>query len=181
MMSATPNQKRILFLILCCFVLLTACVESPRKNPVKKLSGKAIPASTEKPVEIKKLKNVNLELHSFKGLPSEIEGCSCYFSETKADFEADRYVFAANYDSLAIVSVNGKKEYFNMVSSGRDEHSFGDYDHTDLYESADYKLKVIILYDKRNGDETWWNTGTIELKNKKGQKTTRKFVGECGC
>ncbi|HEY0668715.1 MAG TPA: hypothetical protein VGD22_11090 [Sphingobacteriaceae bacterium] len=120
-------------------------------------------------------------LDNFKGIPKEVQGCSCYFSENELKFKNSEYLFAAGFDSTGFVSVNSKPIKLKLISTGRDPRTFGDYDHTDIYKSEHYQVTVDIKYKKSNGYETWWNDGTIIIENKDGQKLVKKFVGECGC
>lgn len=130
---------------------------------------------------INNVKKDVLSLDDFSGIPSEIDGCSCYFSKTDTKFKENVYVFAAGFDSIGFVSINKKLVRLNLVSTEREPNSFGDYDHFDVYESDLYKITVDVKFKKYNGEETWWNYGTIVIETKDGQKVSEKFVGECGC
>jgi len=122
-----------------------------------------------------------LSLDDFKGIPDEVNGCACYFSETENKFKKEEYLFAAGFDSIGFVSVNNKIIKLKLVSTGRAPDTFGDIDHIDIYKTDNYKVTVDIKYKNSNGEETWWNDGTITIENKDGEKLTKKFVGECGC
>ena len=124
---------------------------------------------------------LNLSLDDFKEIPEEIDGCSCYFSETDQKFENQEYLFVANFDSTGFVSVDKKLVKLKLISTEREPNTFGDYDHIDVYNSEHYKVTVDIKYNKSNGDETWWNDGTVTIESKDGQKLRKNFVGECGC
>ena len=123
----------------------------------------------------------DLSISDFKGIPEDIEGCSCYFSETDQKFKNGEYVFAANFDSIGFISINNKLIKLKLTSTGREPNTFGDNDHKDIYNSELYKVTLDIKYKSSNGEETWWNDGTITVESKEGQKVTKKFVGECGC
>lgn len=122
-----------------------------------------------------------LSLDDFKGIPEEIDGCSCYFSETDQKFKDKEYLFAAGFDSIGFVSVNNKLVKLKLVSTEREPNTFGDHDHIDVYNSELYNVIVDIKYKKSSGEEVWWNDGTVTIESKEGEKVTRKFVGECGC
>lgn len=122
-----------------------------------------------------------LLLNDFKGIPDEIDGCSCYFSETKNKFKNGEYLFATGFDSIGFVSVANKRVKLKLVSSERKPTDFGDYDHLDIYHSELYEVTVDIKYKDSNGDETWWNEGIVTIESKDGYKISKKFVGECGC
>ncbi len=124
---------------------------------------------------------LKLSLDNFKGIPDEVDGCACYFSETDQKFKNKEYLFAAGFDSIGFVSVDNKLVKLKLISTGREPNTFGDNDHIDIYNSELYKVTVDIKYKNSNGDETWWNDGTVTIESKDGQKVTKKFVGECGC
>ena len=124
---------------------------------------------------------LKLSLDNFKGIPDEVDGCACYFSENEQKFKNNEYIFAAGFDSIGFVSVDNKLIKLKLISTGREPNTFGDNDHIDIYNSELYKVKLDIKYKNSNGDETWWNEGTVTIESKDGQKLTKKFVGECGC
>ena len=123
-------------------------------------------------------------LHSidtFKKFPEEIDGCSCYFSPSQESFQSHEYLYVANFDSLAFISVDKKLIKLKLISKTRVPGTFGDTDQVEIFASENYKVTVDIKYKKPSGDETWYNIGTITIENKKGLKTSRTFYGECGC
>ena len=127
------------------------------------------------------LKTTKISLDNFTDIPEEIDGCSCYFSETAQQFKNDEYLFAANFDSIAFVSVNKKLVKLTLISTTREPDTFGDEDHIDIYKSDIYTVIVAIKYRESSEDEIWWNDGTIRLESRDGQKVVKEFVGECGC
>ena len=47
--------------------------------------------------------------------------------------------------------------------------------------SGDYELIIKVKAGEQNGNETWLKSGVIILTDKKGNKITKTFYGECGC
>lgn len=123
----------------------------------------------------------NLVLDHFKDLPDEIEGCSCYFSETEERFKNKEYLFTSDMDSTAFISIDNKLVRLKMVSSTQEPNTAGGKDYSEVYSNGTLKVKVDVKYKNANGDETWWNDGTITVESTDGRRTSRKFVGECGC
>lgn len=113
-------------------------------------------------------------------MPEDIDGCSCYFSETEELFESNLYFFASDYDSSGFIWIDNEWVKLKLQSSGRQPDTFGDYDHVDIYVNEFYKVTADIRYKNSSGDETWINTGTITIETD-GDKTVKEFVGECGC
>jgi len=122
-----------------------------------------------------------LNIDLFTSIPEKIDGCSCLFSSTKELYENNEYIFASNYDSLGFISINKEMTILKLVSSGRDQFSFGDYDHIDIFKNENYIVTVEMKYKESSGEETWIDTGAITVENNKGEKITTSFYGECGC
>jgi hypothetical protein len=120
-------------------------------------------------------------LDSFTDIPEEIQGCSCFYSESEEKNLKNEYFFVAGFDSAAFISIDNKLLKLTLVSTGRERHSFGDYDHVDVYKSDNFNVTLDIKYLKQEGDEGWSNTGTITVESKDGLKEIIKFVGGCGC
>lgn len=129
----------------------------------------------------KGLNELKNSLDHFKGFPEEIVGCSCYFSETNNKFKNEEFLFVADFDSIAFISVNEMKVKLKLVSTTKEPNTFGNYDHTDIYKSESYKVTLDIKYKDSIGYEAWWYDGILTIENKDGKKMTKKFVGECGC
>ncbi|MGJ8660923.1 MAG: hypothetical protein ACSHXL_02705 [Bacteroidota bacterium] len=105
-------------------------------------------------------------LTKINGFPEEIEGCSCYFSESKEDFNNNKYIYLDQYYSgLAFISIDGKLIQIDL----------------EVEAKTDYTVEIEFDKEFQNGDETFWKTGTIKVKLKDGTILSKKFVGECGC
>jgi len=152
-----------LLLLFAGFVFITSCSDPKSKKPEE--------TSTA----------AELSLDDINGLLSEIDGCSCYFSETEEKFKNKQFVFATDLDSTGFIAVENKLVKLKQISTTREPDTFGTNDHVDVYSSENYKVTVSIKYKHSNGDETWWNEGTLTIETKDGQKVIKKFVGECGC
>ncbi|MBS1979279.1 MAG: hypothetical protein JST46_18055 [Bacteroidetes bacterium] len=120
-------------------------------------------------------------LDSFTNIPDEIQGCSCFYSESEDKHLKNEYFFVAGFDSTAFISIDNKLLKLKLVSTGREPNTFGDNDHTDIYKTDDYQITLDIKYLKQEGDEGWLNTGTITIQSKDGLKEIIKFYGGCGC
>lgn len=151
------------FLGILIFILIS-CQEKPKEQKPLKISNSE--SSEELP-----------ELDSFSEFPEEVDGCSCYFSKSKDDFKAGKYIYVNDYASLSFISVNGRLLKFELKESS---DSLTKRFH--IYSSPDYNLKIEIETEKETGDELRWVEGSLILKSLKTNKQkTFKFVGECGC
>lgn len=109
-------------------------------------------------------------------VPDDIQGCSCYFSTSEDDLEADRYVFVDDLDKVAYINIDGTLTRFVQKEARQTENH-----HTIRYASGDYELTVERIDGQPTGEEVWECTGTLTLKAKTEIVASRSFVGECGC
>lgn len=116
-------------------------------------------------------------IQSFTEFPEEIMGCSCYFSFDSTEFKNQKYIYAANYDSVAFVNINGNMERFTLTK--REEKESNDIE--SAYKNNHYTLLVFIKDEKQNGYETRLKTGEIRITDKQGNIVRQRFYGECGC
>jgi hypothetical protein len=116
---------------------------------------------------------IDFELQTFGDIPSEIDGCGCYFFLSKKEEADKKYLFANDFASVAFVSINGKIKKFNLA-----EHKEGSDIY--LYHSDKFVLKIEISKRTSKGEETSIVEGVLTLSV--GDKVIRKnFVGSCGC
>jgi hypothetical protein len=120
------------------------------------------------------------ELTTFKGLPPDVQGCTCYFSSSERKFKNEEYLFASNLDSTAYVSINGKSKVLKLVSSTR-SGAIDDRDYVETYSDGLYNVVIHVYFKGNVGDETWWNSGDIKVYFKGVEMDKRTFLGECGC
>lgn len=174
-MKFFPNHIAFVFL----FIAL-ACGHQEVTDEVKQNSNDDIADTLPMSFEDTVTQNLESTIPTQSNLPDEIEGCSCYFSETEELFNSRYYFFASDYDSLAFVLIDDEWIELELVSTEREPRTFGDYDHREIYSNDSYFVTIDMIYKSSSGDETWINTGTIEIETE-GNKTVQEFIGECGC
>ncbi|AYY83154.1 hypothetical protein EGX91_00435 [Chryseobacterium indologenes] len=108
--------------------------------------------------------------------PKEIKECSCYFAKTKADFEAEKYIYADDAGKTAYMKLDGKRMVMNLISSSDMEV---DEELTKEIESNDYKISV--KGKKIKGEEALLFEGTLTIEKPDGSVVTTPIYGECGC
>ncbi len=110
------------------------------------------------------------------GFPPEVEGCSCYFAENKADFENEQFVYVDDYGNNATIRVNGKNVKIPM-----DEGDFDPANFSKTIENADYLVEMTgSKIDE--GYETMLFRGTMKVTDKKSKEVySTPVYGECGC
>ncbi|WP_412850433.1 hypothetical protein ACL0VS_13965 [Chryseobacterium sp. PMSZPI] len=108
--------------------------------------------------------------------PTEIKECSCYFAKNKADFEAEKYIYADDAGKTAYMKLDGKRLVMNLISSSDMEV---DEELTKEIESDDYKISV--KGKKIKGEEALLFEGTLTIEKPDGSVVTTSIYGECGC
>ncbi|MDP9960632.1 hypothetical protein [Chryseobacterium lathyri] len=108
--------------------------------------------------------------------PKEIKECSCYFARNKADFEAEKYIYADDAGKTAYMKLDGKRLAMNLISSSDMEV---DEELTKEIESDNYKISV--RGKKIKSEEALLFEGTLTIEKPDGTVETISIYGECGC
>lgn len=165
-------KKHILF-----FALSTLIFQSCKKESVNLSENTTLDATVTVPETASDTIKVDsgLKPESFP-MPSEVEGCSCYFGENKEQFENENYVYVDDYGKNAYFKLGGKIIKIPIKEDGFEPENF-----SKNFENADYK--VSITGRKINEmDETMMFQGSMTVENvKTGEKSTSPIYGECGC
>jgi hypothetical protein len=116
-------------------------------------------------------------IDTFSNFPPEIDGCSCYFSSDSTEFEEAKYIYVNDYAQTSFLKINGVLTKFTQTE-------FKEIDSIASIAKANsdkYDLIIEIKYLRQSGYETFLNTGTFRLTDKKGKTIIKTFYGECGC
>ncbi|HBV15999.1 hypothetical protein [Chryseobacterium carnipullorum] len=108
--------------------------------------------------------------------PKEIKECSCYFARNKAEFEAEKYIYADDAGKTAYMKLDGKRLAMNLISSSDMEV---DEELTKEIESDHYKISV--KGKKIKHEEALLFEGTLTIEKPDGTVETMPIYGECGC
>lgn len=108
--------------------------------------------------------------------PKEIKECSCYFARNKADFEAEKYIYADDAGKTAYMKLDGKRLAMNLISSSDME---SDEELNKEIEIDHYKISV--KGKKIKGEEALLFQGTLTIEKPDGTVETMPIYGECGC
>jgi hypothetical protein len=118
-----------------------------------------------------------LSIDSFSKFPSEIDGCSCYFSNDSNEFKVGKYIYVNDFADISFLKINGEMTKFKQT-----KYSTIDSLTTEVQASeGEYELIIRISKGRETGEETQLQTGTLILKSKRGKKIVKSFYGECGC
>ncbi|MCJ8498015.1 hypothetical protein MVI27_07055 [Chryseobacterium salipaludis] len=115
-----------------------------------------------------------LPLETF-GFPPEVEGCSCYFSKNKEDFENEKYIYIDDYGNHAFVKTGG-----NLIRVKMEE---GDFDPENFNKHISNEEVDITITGKKVSEleEVMRFEGSMTVQHRNGQTITTPIYGECGC
>jgi len=115
-----------------------------------------------------------LNLQTF-GFPPEVDGCSCYFSKNKEDFENEKYIYIDDYGKTAYIKMDNKLHKIAMKNDDFDPENF-----QKEIKNEDQSIKISGKKVKEL-EEVMMFEGTMEVSLKNGKKSTVPIYGECGC
>lgn len=155
-----PSFYKALFIVLALSSLLSCQKEHKTEDSTSSESSK---------------KSITLE--SFSEYPEEIDGCSCIFSTDSILYSQNKYIYANDFANTAFVKINGKLLRFEEVS-----HEKKDSINTVAkYKSGNYLMTVKVKNNGESGYESYSTSGSIEIKDNKGNTSKQPFYGICGC
>jgi len=159
-------------IILCSALLLTAC-KKDKKTVSGDVSKDSIATVHDSAKTSSSVGKILIEPFPF---PKEIKECSCYFAKNKADFEAEKYIYADDAGKTAYMKLDGKRLAMNLISSSDME---ADEELSKEIESGDYKISVKGKKIKK--EEALLFEGTMTIEKPDGSIETTPIYGECGC
>jgi hypothetical protein len=122
-------------------------------------------------------KNLTITIDTFSIIPSEIDGCSCYFSNNQYEFKNHYYIYVNDFAQISFIRINGILTKFTQTEFKKIDNS-----NTEAKAvSKDFQLLIKVKHGQQSGDETEIQSGTIKISDKKGNKIEKTFYGECGC
>ncbi|MES2587986.1 MAG: hypothetical protein V4622_03330 [Bacteroidota bacterium] len=153
-----------IYLLLPLLVFLFSCGNSFSKKNKSKDSKKAISD-----------KIVSIDTFSFSS--TEIEGCSCYFSNDSTEFQKGQYIYVNDFAETWFLKINGILTEFKQI----DFKEVNENKTIARAKSDKYEVVIEVFDGLESGDESMFKTGKIKIKPKNGKTTDRNFYGECGC
>lgn len=155
-------SETILTVLILTFLL--ACGKSNSDKNVMQANNNAI----DKPV---------LSIDTFSTFPTEIDGCSCYFSNNSAEFKKGEYIYVNDFAQTSFLKINGVMTKFKQT----DLKKIDNVTTVAKAKSENYEMTIEVKDGIQSGDEASLKSGTIKLTDKKGKTIIKVFYGECGC
>lgn len=154
-------------------LMLTACKKESGTGNTEVRSADSVSTVQEPSAPETSAGTISVETFPF---PAEIRECSCYFAKNKADFEAEKYIYADDAGKTAYLKLDGKRLALNLISSSDMEV---DEELTKEIENETYKISV--KGKKIKGEEALLFEGTLKIEKTDGTSVTLPIYGECGC
>lgn len=153
-------------------LMLTAC-KKEQQTGTNKISADSVKVVRDSLPPAASNGSISVETFPF---PAEIKECSCYFAKNKADFEAEKYIYADDAGKTAYLKLDGKRLALNLISSSDMEV---DEELTKEIENETYKISV--KGKKIKGEEALLFEGSLKIEKADGTSVTLPIYGECGC
>ena len=161
-------------MIIASLMMLFSCKKEEQITESKPLTTDSLKVETDS-MNVGTAENLNqINLETF-GFPAEVNGCSCYFSKNKEDFDQEKYIYIDDYGNNAYLKIDGKTVKIKMKEGDFDPDNFSKV-------IKNEEVSVTIQGKKVNElEEVMMFEGTMTVENKKGEKTITPIYGECGC
>lgn len=161
------------FIIFFSAFMLVACKKEQQQNTQPSVSSDSVQIVQDSAAADVSSGKIAVDTFPF---PSEIKECSCYFAKSKADFLAEKYIYADDAGKTAYMKLDGKRIVLNLISSSDME---ADDELTKEIENDDYKISV--KGKKIKGEEALLFEGTLTIEKPDGTVVKIPIYGECGC
>ena len=161
-------------MIIASLMMLFSCKKEEQITETKPLTTDSLKVETDSMNvgTAETLNQINLETFGF---PAEVNGCSCYFSKNKEDFDQEKYIYIDDYGNNAYLKIDEKTVKIKMKEGDFDPDNFSKV-------IKNEEISVTIQGKKVNElEEVMMFEGTMTVENKNGEKTITPIYGECGC
>lgn len=115
----------------------------------------------------KSAENINVTTFTLSEIPDSLSGCSCLFSNSKEEYDSDKFIYFDDIGDNCLISINSNILFLSQESDEYSNDYYTAYIQNKIqvdegYESTVYKAEIVIV-------------------DKKGNKKIFKVYGLCGC
>jgi hypothetical protein len=127
--------------------------------------------------EPEEAESFNLAIETFTEFPPEIDGCACYFSKNKEDFNNGIYIYMDDFgNEFGFMNLDGVMTKFDI------EHNDSNDSGLEVVELSNTDYTLILNYEQVSElDETFQKEGELKIINSNNEEIIVPFFGECGC
>ncbi len=110
---------------------------------------------------------IDLSTFTLSEIPDSLSGCSCLFSNSKKEFDANTYIYFDDVGDNGLISMKGKILFLNMEN--------------ETYRNDHYTAYIQNKIQIDEGDESAIYNAELVIVDKQGNKRIYSVYGLCGC
>lgn len=114
-----------------------------------------------------KKEKIDITTFSLSEIPSSLYGCSCLFSNSKEEYESEKYIYFDDFGDNCLISIDNKIVFLKPEG--------------DKYKNEYYTAYIQNKIQIDEGYESTTYNAELVLIDKKGNKQIYKVYGLCGC
>ncbi len=111
--------------------------------------------------------NIDVTTFTLSEIPDSLTGCSCLFSNSREEYESNKFIYFDDIGDNCLISINGKIVFLIQED--------------DKYINEYYTVYIQNKKQVSEGYETTIYTAEFVIVDKKGNKRKYSVYGLCGC
>jgi hypothetical protein len=110
---------------------------------------------------------IDITTFELSEIPESLYGCSCLFSNTKEEYESEKYLYFDDFGDNCLISIDNKIVFLKPEG--------------DKYKNEYYTAYIQNKIQIDEGYESTTYNAELVIVDKKGYKQIYKVYGLCGC
>ena len=110
---------------------------------------------------------IDISTFELSEIPESFYGCSCLFSNTKEEYEAEKYIYFDDFGDNCLISIDNKIVFLKPEG--------------DKYKNEYYTAYIQNKIQIDEGYESTTYNAELIIVDKKGNRRIYKVYGLCGC
>ncbi len=110
---------------------------------------------------------IDITTFELSEIPESLYGCSCLFSNSKKEYDSEKYIYFDDFGDNCLISIDSKIVFLKPEE--------------DKYKNENYTAYIQNKIQIDEGYESTTYNAELVLVDKKGNKQIYKVYGLCGC
>jgi hypothetical protein len=110
---------------------------------------------------------IDITTFELSEIPESLYGCSCLFSNSKEEYDSEKYIYFDDFGDNCLISIDSKIVFLKPEE--------------DKYKNENYTAYIQNKIQIDEGYESTTYNAELVLVDKKGNKQIYKVYGLCGC
>ncbi|GAB7256482.1 hypothetical protein [Polaribacter sp. OB-PA-B3] len=110
---------------------------------------------------------IDITTFDLSEIPESLYGCSCLFSNSKKEYDSEKYIYFDDFEDNCLISIDSKIVFLKPEE--------------DKYKNENYTAYIQNKIQIDEGYESTTYNAELVLVDKKGNKQIYKVYGLCGC